>query len=351
MTELSGRERILKALNLKEPDSVPHFELGIDPKVRQAILPGAGTVDFVEKMGIDAIVIFDKAVAWKYETVDESKRIVRDHWGGLAQFGAEMLAHPIEPAIKSEKDLEGYKPPDPDEEWRYERLKQIIRRLGGEKAVFAHVTDVFDIASDSLLGLDNYLRAMIKNPDLLDRVNEIVLDYNLRYIKNCLELGADALLISGDFAMTEGPFVSPRHTARFLTPALKKQVDLAHKMHVPAVKHTDGNLWKIMDLLIETGIDGLHPIDPIAGMDLGEVKARYGDRLCLLGNVNCGPTLTWGTTEEVRQEVKECMKKAAHGGGYICMSSNSIHSSVKPENYLAMIKAIREFGKYPLELS
>ncbi len=58
-----------------------------------------------------------------------------------------------------------------------------------------------------------------------------------------------------------------------------------------------------------------------------------------------------GGSEDARfTEVKEAIKKAGYGGGYICMSSNSIHSGVKPENYAAMIKAIREFGKYPLEL-
>lgn len=105
-----------------------------------------------------------------------------------------------------------------------------------------------------------------------------------------------------------------------------------------------------MDLLLETEIDGLHPIDPMAGMDLGEVKKKYGDRLCLMGNINCGATLSWKSEEEVRKEVREAIKKAGYGGGYICLSSNSIHSGVKPQNYIAMVNAIREFGRYPLQL-
>lgn len=349
MAKLSGRERILKVLNLEEPDRVPHFD-AVDPKVMNAILPGASNEDFVEHMDIDAIGNMDKLHSWSYETVDADKKIVRDQWGALMQLTSEMLGHPIEPVFKSEKDLEGYKAPDPDEEWRYDYLKQILKRFKGERAIYAHATDVFNIASDFLLGPEPYYEAMIKNPDLIDRVNDIVLKYNLRYLKNCLELGVDCLFITGDFAMTKGPFVSPEHTARFLTSALKKQVELGHSMNVPVLKHTDGNIWMIFDLLVETGINGIHPIDPIAGMDLGEVKAKYGDKVCLAGNVNCGPTLSWGTTEEVRQEVKDCIRKAGYGGGYICGSSNSVHSGVKPENYVAMVEAIREFGKYPLEL-
>jgi len=66
--------------------------------------------------------------------------------------------------------------------------------------------------------------------------------------------------------------------------------------------------------------------------------------------VSCAFSLVSGTVEEVIQETKDVIKKAAKGGGLICMSSNSIHSGVKPENYLAMIKTIKEYGKYPLAL-
>jgi len=347
---MTGVERIIKALKREEPDRIPHMELGIDKKVREALVPGGSYKDVIEKMGIDGNVIFDKMSAWSYETVDESKGIVRDQWGALVRFGSEALGHPIGPAIKHEKDLDRYVSPDPDEEWRYEPMRKWLKRFKGERAVFAHVTQVFTIAKDSFLGDVPYFEAMIENADLIDRVNEIVLNYNLRSIKNQIELGADGLAITGDFAMTKGPMVSPEFTARFLTPALREQVELGHSLNVPVFKHTDGDVRKIMDLLVETGIDGLNPIDPMAGMDLGEVKKKYGKKLCLMGNINCGSTLSWKSTDEVRQEVKEAIKKAGYGGGYICMSSNSIHSGVRPENYVAMIEAIREYGKYPLKL-
>jgi uroporphyrinogen decarboxylase len=346
---ITGVERVIKALNKEEPDVVPHFELIHDIKVREAILPGASYEDFIEYMDIDGVLLFDKVFSWKNEKVDEAKGIVRDQWGALIHFTTEALGYPVDRAIKTEKDLDNYVPPDPDEEWRYEPLKKYIKRWKGERAIIAHVTDVFDIAKESFLGDEAYYENMIMNPDLIDRINEIVLNYNLKSIKNQIELGADVLSITGDFAMKKGPMVSPKHTARFLIPPLKKQTELGHKLGVPVFKHTDGNIWKIIELLVKTGIDGLHPIDPMAGMDLGEVRAKYPN-LCLMGNVNCGATLCWKSVEEVRQEVKECIKKAGYGGAYICMSSNTIHSGVKPENYIAMVKAIKEYGKYPLEL-
>lgn len=348
MNKMSGLERLLKVANLEEPDTVPHTELH-SQKVRDAILPGASYEEFVEYMDLDGITGYDKLVAWKWELEDEAGGIVKDQWGGRAKLTSDQ-PHPMDPAIKSEKDLDRYIPPDPDDPAKFQWLKGWLNRFKGQRCVTAHVTDVFDIARESLLGDMLYFTSMITNPGLIERVNDIVLNYNLRYLKNCIELGADMIFISGDFATTTGPMVSRSHTQRFLTAPLKKMVELGHAMGVPVLKHSDGNIMDIFDLILDTGIDGIHPIDPMAGMDIEEVKKMYGHRLCLLGNVSCAYTLCEGTLEEVRKEVRECIRKAGPGGGYVCMSSNSIHSGVKPQNYVEMVKAIREYGRYPLEV-
>lgn len=352
MQKLTGLERLLKTIKHEEPDRVPHLEMLIDKKVRDAIMgdPEASYADFVERMDIDAIMVFDKTQTWSYETLDAIKNLKRDQWGGVVQFTNTDLGHPMEPAIKSEQDLDKYVAPDPDEEWRYEELKRLVDRFKGERAIIAHCTDVFDIAKESLLGDVFYFKSMMKNPELIERVNKIVTDYELRFFRNCFELGADMVFISGDWAMTKGPMVSPNLTKKFIAPALKKIVELAHSYGKPCFKHTDGNIWPICDIILETGVDGLHPIDPMAGMDMEDAKARIGDKVCLMGNVSCAYSLVSGTTDEVRQETKEVIRKAGKGGGLICMSSNSIHSGVKPENYVAMLEAIKDYGEYPLNL-
>jgi uroporphyrinogen decarboxylase len=209
---------------------------------------------------------------------DESKGIVRDQWGGRAKLTSDQ-PHPMKPAVIGERDLDHYSPPDPDDPAKFEWLKAWISRFKGERCLCAHVTDVFDIARENLLGDVLYFTSMITNPSLIERVNDIVLNYNLRYLKNCIELVADALLISGDFATTTGPMVSLEHTKRFLTGPLKQVVALGHEMGVPVLKHMDGNIIGIYDLILDTGIDGIHPIDPMAGMDLGEVKNVWRQNL------------------------------------------------------------------------
>jgi len=102
-------------------------------------------------------------------------------------------------------------------------------------------------------------------------------------------------------------------------------------------------------MIVQSGIDAINPIQPDAGMDIGEVKRKYGKIICIAGNINCGDTLSRAPVEQVIREVKEAIRKAGPGGGYIMMSSNCLHSGVKPENYKAMVETTRTYGRYPLD--
>ncbi len=103
-------------------------------------------------------------------------------------------------------------------------------------------------------------------------------------------------------------------------------------------------------MIIDSGISCLDPIDPQAGMDLSEVKSKYSDRIALKGNVDCAQILSYATTDEVIEETKQVIRKGGPGGGFILSSSNSIHASVRPENYMAMLDTLKKYGGYPLSL-
>jgi uroporphyrinogen decarboxylase len=113
------------------------------------------------------------------------------------------------------------------------------------------------------------------------------------------------------------------------------------------MKHSDGNLYPILEDIVNTGISALHPMEPEV-MDIGDVKRRYGDRICIMGNVDCKYVLPYGTEEDVRRDVRRCIDAAAEGGGFILTSSNSLHANVKPENIIIMVDEARRYGKYPL---
>lgn len=106
----------------------------------------------------------------------------------------------------------------------------------------------------------------------------------------------------------------------------------------------------LIDMIVDSGIDCLDPIDPTAGMNIAEIKKKYGQRIALKGNVDCAQTLTFGSVEQTIAESKRCIQLAGPGGGYIFSSGNSIHSAVKPENYAAMMETHKKYCNYPIQL-
>ena len=314
--------------------------------IREVLLPGGSVHDAIEHFDLDGIDLDDRGYSrYNAEVVDDKHR--RNQWGTLVRMIPGTLPHPVEGAIGGERDLDSWAMPDPDEPERYGFIREMVRRYKGQRAIVASFPDPFTIANEVRGATDHFLD-FVRNPDLVDRLSSLILDYYIKYTRNCVEIGADVIWVKGDYATARWPMLSREHFSRHVIPVLKSLVEEAHRLGVPVMKHTDGNIIPIIDLIIGTGIDGLHPIDPNAGMDLGEVKRTDGERICLMGNVDCAEILTWGSVEDVREDVKRCMRQAATGGGYICMSSNSIHSSVRPENYKAMIEAAREYGRYPI---
>jgi uroporphyrinogen decarboxylase len=99
-----------------------------------------------------------------------------------------------------------------------------------------------------------------------------------------------------------------------------------------------------MDILLESGYDGLNPLEPQADMHIKKVKDYCGDRICLLGNIDCIELLPNGTPEQVDEAVRQAIEDGAEGGGLIICSSNSLHPGVDPENCIAMFEATRKYG-------
>jgi uroporphyrinogen decarboxylase len=116
-------------------------------------------------------------------------------------------------------------------------------------------------------------------------------------------------------------------------------------MNVPLIMHSDGHINPFVDDCVNAGIDGLHPIERNAGMDLAAVKKAHGDKICIFGNVDNKRTLIHGSPETIAEEVKECISIAAPGGGYCLGSDHSVHDDIPNRNVFALYEAGRKFGK------
>ncbi len=347
---MNSAERVLTALNGGIPDKIPMVELAIDTAVMEKIMPGSTWLDFYENFDIDGVTVF-----YDIDYEDVGADLKRDYFGVVRNF-KEMQGFfptPIEPLIKPEMDamefLDTYKMPDPKDPKNLESLRQAIERLKGKKAVFflMHSSLIYPIF---IRGFENYLMDYYLNSDFAKRLSEMVTDFFIELEKQAIEMGADAIVEAEDYAGNYGLWMSVDTLKEFVIPGLRRTIKVAKESNIPFIKHCDGDLWPILDLLRDEGIDCLNPVEPAAGMDIGLVKQKYGKEVSLWGNIDCANLMTFGSPADVEKATIECIKKAAHVGGHILSSSNTIHSAVPVENYMAMINTTRKYGNYPLNL-
>lgn len=343
MAELTSAERVMRVLRRQEPDRIPHFEWIIDRRVRDAICPGSSAEEFTVRMELDAML-----TAPDYTKEQIGPRRFRNEWGSILQKGGEEHSTVLDGPIKTLDDLSNYEPPDPHALHRFDSLKKLVRQYKGKYAIGVHLNDVLSIPRN-LMGFQNLMMAF-SEPELIKGLVDLSVNLNIELVKEVAKLGADFVFTGDDYASTEVPFISPKMFAKYLYPGLKKVIAGFHEQGLPVIKHTDGNIMPLLEMIIDSGIDCLDPIDPLAGLDITDIKNKYGDRIAVKGNIDCAHTLTFGSVEDVVKETLEVIRKAGPGGGIIISSSNSIHSAVKPGNYLAMLNTIRTYGKYPISL-
>ena len=344
---MTGQERVLAVLRRSEPDCVPTFEWDIDPGLIAMMTSGGNYEEFIETLDLDAVMCSPN-----YRETPAGTGLILDEWGITRRKGHEDYAMPVDELspIKDWADLERWNPPDPHALGRYDTLKRRIVRFKGCKAIFIRARDVFSNPRD-LMGYEQFLIACVERPDLVGALVEKCVNQSIEIVRTAAELGAEVAMSGDDIADNRGPLISPRVWNGIFLPHFRRYMAAIHDCGLPFWKHTDGNIMKLIDGLVEAGIDGIDPIDPLGHMDLATIKARYGDRVAIKGNVDCADLLVNGTEAQVVAAVKTCIRIAGPGGGYVCSTSNSVHSGVRPDLYRAMLAAIRAYGVYPLDMN
>ncbi len=339
---MNSEERVLNALQRREVDRIPTFEWSIDKKVIENISPGSTIDDFIYKMEIDAAIV---ELDYKKEEIEPG--IFRDEWGNKIEYSEEFHSLSIEGCIRTNKDFDKYSPPDPLVPYRFDPFEKAKTYHAGKKAIIIRLNDVLSIPRN-LLGYENLFMNIASNPTLVKNLVELSVDYNLMLAKEAVKRGARIIFTGDDYAYKKGLLISPQAFNDIFYPGFKKVIKGFKELGLLVIKHTDGDIWSIIDKLVDSGIDCLDPIEPTSNMSISKIKKKYGDRIAIKGNVDCAEVLTFGTDKEVIEETKRCISEGTPGYGYILSSSNTIHSGVKPENYIAMLETLFEFGKYPV---
>jgi len=336
---MSPRERILAALNLKIPDRVPYFESAIEPEIVSGV---CGKSNLSEKE-ISKLFHRDHITWWIFPApFAERKQVGSRNFfvEGLIKNDKDLkLLNHIQCYISTNEGIKLMKISNPND-----------KKIYGWAAKFVEDREEFAATAMTCLGIDPTIHSMgwegfsyllYDNPNLIEKVLNRYVEFSSIVVENLCKIGFDFIWAGDDIAFDSGPLFSPEVLRELVLPKLKVVTD---RITIPWIFHSDGNLMPILDDLLSLGMNAIHPIDPNC-MDIEEVKRKYGDKVCIVGNINMN-NLRTGTPDQVEQEVREKIEKIAPGGGYIVSSGNSLINGLKPENVKRMVDAILKYGKY-----
>jgi len=345
---VNHKERVRTAIAHREPDRVPKGEVAIEHAFARALvsedLPERELV--LRTLGLlNMDIVF--AADWPRPVIGRTPQgyaIRRDVWGRvMVDSGAsiETVEYPIADLDRADD----YVFPTVDSitgedvRWFAERSDRFLAAI---------VNSVFEDVYN-LIGFERYMITLATEPERLRPLAAQCAEFEIAKACKFLDLGAEMILIVEDIAHNTGTFVSPQALRTEIFPFMREQVSrIKGHRDVPVFFHSDGDLNTVMDDIIACGYDGLHSLQPTAGMDIAHLKAAYGDRLCLMGNIDINYVMPFGTPAEVARVVKETIEAAAPGGGYILSTCNTLVRDIPPANALAMYRAADEYGRYPI---
>jgi len=235
--------------------------------------------------------------------------------------------------------------PNPSTEEETFRLIDLVREKSQDKYfLMLHGDATYGIPSGSEMVEFSY-KLQDKPKKLKDEAEKNVYSTLERAKRIAKHGGLDGFALCSDYCLNTGPFLSPELFSEFVTPYLAKLIQGYRDMGFYVIKHTDGNIMPVLDQLLEAHPHALHSLDPQAGVDIAEIKRLCGNKVCLIGNVNCG-VLQTGTDEEVVESVRYALQNGMLGGGYIFSTSNCIYTGMRLSRYELMLDVWRKEGNY-----
>lgn len=326
---MTPRQRFMRALN-REPITglVPHFEL-----VFYLTMESIGKVHPLHRQ-------YDQ---WNQMSRQEQRLQMLD-----------MAKTYIEIAEKYEHSAIFIHPnPNPSSTWGKMgspviEILETIREISGDKYfLMLHGDPTFSITDGE--NMMNFSTQLYEEPELLHKkAKHAVEQYMLLSSTLAKNPGlVDGFALCSDYCFNTNPFFTRDMFAEFIQPYLYQIINHYRSLGYYTIKHTDGNIMPILDMLVESKPHALHSLDPQGGVDLMEVKRLVGDRICLIGNVNCGLMQT-GTEKELIEDTMRSLSQGMPGFGYIFSTSNCAFTGLPLKRYELMNSIWRKEGHYSM---
>jgi uroporphyrinogen decarboxylase len=331
---MKPKERVFAALEHREPDRVPRFEVWIDNDDLVAKIGDGDLQRAHVNLGLDCVMLpnqnLPESNAWG-DGVDEWGRIWKNGWyaGGV---------------VETEADLERYSPPLDYAEQHFDlaRCKEARELYPDHCFIFGSHIAPFTAAYMSM-GMERFFMSFLARKEFIQKLLDVRTEWCIAVCKKALSLGAEVLILGEDAAHGGGPMISPQQWREFVLPHHRRIVE---EVDAPVIWHSDGNITSLLPMAIEAGFVGVHSLEPGAGVDLGQVKQEFGDELVLIGNADPAP-LCQSDLEAVRQEVRRCMEQGAPGGGYMFSTCSSVFKGMNLDSVVEMYRYAGEIGRYP----
>lgn len=309
---MTHRERMITALTLGIPDRVPTFELEFQ--------------------------LSEELIGKKFLKEDDLKN---RSTAEIDRLICENVDTMLEVYEKLEYDA------IPVQHLNREHTLQTIRRIrqvsGWKYMLVVHGDGTFAIPDGP--GMEEMAYRLFDEPETVHAEAEQICLAAIEKNRRSMDAGCDGFILCSDYCFNNGPFLSPRMCGEFIMPYLARIIEDIRAGGCYAIKHTDGNIMPILDQLIETRPHALHSLDPMAGVDIREVKERARGKVALCGNVNCALMQT-GTSEEVTASAEYCMKYGKPGGGYVFCTSNVPFKGLPLERYMIALDVWKKNRDY-----
>lgn len=385
---MTSRERVLTTINHEQPDRVPLVigvsnATGIKMKPYQGIKdiagiqapdnylydwPELGTAEIDEETMLRLRSDVRGVLDLEPEKVRQRNREREPHSNCIDSWGGGQIEtapgdwypgiHPISSA-KTVQDLESYPGwPDMSDPSRIAHVKEQARTLAGENqfAILATPWLLFPFErAHAMQGMETFLMNMAMDKDFARALLEKIAVYCKQLMGPFLEqLGdnVDIIKIGDDLGTQESLMISPKMYREILKPVHADFIAfIKERTRAKVLFHSDGDVAPLIGDFIEIGVDILNPIQTSAGKmsDLHSIKKHYGNNIIFCGGIDSHRILPHGSVADVREEVRRVIEALGPGGGCMIGAVHTVMNDVPPENVLAMVDAVEEFGHYPLK--
>ncbi|NQU11279.1 hypothetical protein HQ590_10840 [bacterium] len=346
---MTSKERTLAILNHQPVDRLPFCDCVVNDAVFEHYSGETLTVENGRRVVLKAMDNFLDATRWiimfpqKEETIagPDGTTIEQRRWTAWHQRKFELTeddaVQMLRRATEEEAARDVAQAAAEFDAWIGGSLTQLRNELQNT-FLFGNYWFKTGVMFYATVGLELFSYVMADHPEVLDDYLRIGNRGRLEVIKRSQRAGDfPAIFMCEDIASKNGPLFSPEFLRQYFYPHLEAMVDAYHQHGIKFIFHSDGNIMPILDDLVATGIDGLNPLETIAGVDLKQVRKRHPE-LILLGGIDCSQLLPFGTTNDVRRVTRQAMQDA--GPWYFPGSTSEIHNNIPLDNVKAMIDEV-----------